>query len=66
MLATLTIVGYNFTARDLNWLSYHQMAEAFKFGYAQRMKLGDPAFSTTVNQVFTEILRAERVAHKHK
>ena len=51
-LAVLTIVGYNFTMHDFNWLSYHRMAEAFKFGFAQRMKLGDPEFSATVNQVF--------------
>ena len=50
---TLTIAGYNFTVSDYNWLFYHRMVEAFKFGFAQRMKLGDPEFSAIVNQVYT-------------
>ena len=43
--------GYNFTSKDFGGLSYHRMVEAFKFAYAQRMRLGDPAFNSTVEQV---------------
>ena len=43
--------GYNFTESDYEWLSFHRIVEAYKFSYAQRMMLGDPAFNKTVDQV---------------
>ena len=53
--------GYNFASQDFGGLSYHRIVEAFKFAYAQRMQLGDPAFSSTVEQV------TERCVHtKHE
>eukprot|EP00731_Ephydatia_muelleri_P000924 Em0001g924a len=48
--------GYNFTSQDFGGLSYHRIVEAFKFAYAQRMKLGDPAFNSTVEQVVQYML----------
>ncbi|KAL5477193.1 hypothetical protein EMCRGX_G023948 [Ephydatia muelleri] len=56
--------GYNFTSQDLGGLSYHRIVEAFKFAYAQRMQLGDPAFNSTVEQVVQYMLNisaAERM-----
>ena len=41
--------GYSFTADDLKddnkaITTYHRIIEAFKFGYAQKTKSGDPEF----------------------
>ena len=50
----LYLIGYNMTssARDgtnASVLTYHRIIEAFKFGYAWRSRLGDPAFNMDKN-----------------
>ena len=50
----LYFIGYNMTssARDgtnASVLTYHRIIEAFKFGYAWRSRLGDPAFNMDKN-----------------
>nr|CAD7429315.1 unnamed protein product [Timema monikensis] len=49
--------GYNFTAKSVSTiddtvLTFHRIAEAFKYGYARRTELGDPNFVNV-----TEILK---------
>ncbi|OLY79779.1 Gamma-glutamyltranspeptidase 1 [Smittium mucronatum] len=36
--------GYNLKDIDIKPLNIHRMIEAFKFGYSQRTRLGDPSF----------------------
>ena len=50
----LYFIGYNMTssARDgtnASVLTYHRIIEAFKFGYAWRSRLGDPAVNMDKN-----------------
>jgi gamma-glutamyltranspeptidase len=45
---------FNIGPKDENPLMYHRVAEAFKWAYAQRSKLGDPfdpEITTFVNEV---------------
>jgi len=49
--------GYNFTAKDLDdtdnkILTYHRIAEAFKFAYAKRSQLGDEEFVNITELLF--------------
>ncbi|XP_014677897.1 PREDICTED: gamma-glutamyltranspeptidase 1-like [Priapulus caudatus] len=49
LLATAILDGYKFDSGsiatdDVTQLTYHRVAEAFKFGYAHRLLLGDPAY----------------------
>ena len=48
---SLCLTGYNFTDASFGSLSYHRTVEAFKFAYGQRLRLGDPSFNETVNEV---------------
>ena len=37
--------------REARLTAYHRVIETFKFAYAQRSELGDPAFNSSVTEV---------------
>lgn len=49
--------AYNLSRFEDNSLSYHRLAEIFRFAYAKRSKLGDPNFVdvTEVRGVFVDL-----------
>ncbi|XP_048773749.2 glutathione hydrolase 1 proenzyme-like isoform X2 [Ostrea edulis] len=56
--------GYNMTSQSLKTkesrlTAYHRMIEAFKFAYAQRSELGDPAFVPNVTEVVKNLTSRE-------
>ena len=55
-------IGYNFSRADLDLnnhnksaLTLHRIIEAFKFGFARRSDLADPAFEPNVTEVYEKI-----------
>ncbi|KAJ7387660.1 hypothetical protein OS493_000997 [Desmophyllum pertusum] len=64
--------GYNMMSwhrNDVNSsvLTYHRIVESFKFSYAWRSRLGDPAFNPKIDKVAKEMLKQEtgdRIRHK--
>ena len=41
----------NMTSQSRNSLTFRRIIEAFKFGFAWRSRLGDPAFNISMNEV---------------
>ncbi|KAL9980042.1 hypothetical protein ACROYT_G008579 [Oculina patagonica] len=53
--------GYNMTSSDRDdvdssVLTYHRIIESFKYSYAWRSRLGDPAFNSTIDKVAMKML----------
>ncbi|KAJ1910649.1 hypothetical protein H4219_006157, partial [Mycoemilia scoparia] len=60
------IEGYNFKQLGPVPLSYHRMVEAFKWGYAQRTVLGDPAFLDDIQANVKKQTSKKLAAEIHK
>lgn len=44
----------------MNSESRQKIIEAFKFGYVDRMRLGDPAFVQNIEEIVKEVISCER------
>ena len=52
LVLLLAFSGYNMTSKSHDSpLTYHRIIEAFKFAYAWRARLDDPAFNFEMNEV---------------
>ena len=60
-LLMIVRAGYDFRPEDFGVLSYHRIVEAFKFTYAQRLKLGDPDFNDTIDQVSARLSETQKM-----
>ncbi|ORX99340.1 gamma-glutamyltranspeptidase [Basidiobolus meristosporus CBS 931.73] len=60
-----TLEGYNLALDKLNYLNLHRVIESFKYGYAQRTYLGDPAFVNTTAKI-AEMLSKDQGALRRR
>ena len=51
MLQSHAIVSAGYDLNEIDSLAYHRIVEAYKFGYGQRLSLGDPDYNETIYEV---------------